>query len=309
MSKKVLLATEKPFAKAAVEDIRAILSKAGHQMILLEGYTDKADLLKAIEDVDAVIFRSDLITRDVVEAAKNLKIAVRAGAGYDNIDLEASTEKNVVVMNTPGQNSNAVAELAFGMMLYLVRGKFNGKSGTELKDKKIGIHAYGNVGVNIARIAKGFGMTVYAFDPFVDKDKMNADGVIPAKSVEDMYTVCDFISLNLPKVKATIGFVNYNLMSLMKKDAVLVNTARMEIVDEPSLLKIFAEKPGFKYATDVEPNCSQELIQQYPARYYTTPKKMGAQTEEANVNAGKAAAVQIVNFFENGDVTFQVNKK
>ncbi|MDD3051868.1 MAG: NAD(P)-dependent oxidoreductase [Candidatus Cloacimonetes bacterium] len=308
MSKKILIATEKPFAKVASDGIKSVFSEAGYDVSFLESYKDKAELLEAVKDVEGLIIRSDIVDKAVLEAGNNLKIVVRAGAGYDNVDLISSKEKDIVVMNTPGQNSNAVAELAFGMMLYLARNKFNGKSGSELKGKSIGIHAYGNVGSNIARIAKGFGMDVYAFDPFVSKDRMEADGVIQAETVEGMYKKCHYISLNLPKVKATIGFINYELMSSLKNDAVVVNTARKEVVCEESLKKIFAEKPKFKYATDIEPECSKELADNYPDRYFTTPKKMGAQTEEANINAGIAAAKQIIAFFEKGDRTFQVNK-
>lgn len=308
MAKKVLVATEKPFAKIAVQEISAIAKKAGYELVLLESYTDPADLYKAVADVDALIIRSDLVTPAVFEAAKNLKIVVRAGAGYDNIDLAAATAHKVVAMNTPGQNANAVAELVFGLMLQLARKGYTGKSGSELKGKKIGLHAYGNVGVNVARIAKGFGMEVLALDPFVAKDKMKADGVIPVESMQKMYEECDYISLHLPKTKETVNLINFDLMSRMKPGATLINTARKEVVDEPSLLKMLAERKDFMYGSDIEPDCKAEIVEKYPLRYFFTQKKMGAQTEEANINAGIAAIQQIVNFFEKGDATFQVNK-
>jgi len=308
MSKKVLVATEKPFAKDAVESIKKIGQEAGYQIALLESYTDKNDLLKAVADADAMIIRSDEVTPEVLEAAKQLKIVVRAGAGYDNINLAAAKEKGVVAMNTPGQNSNAVAEVVFGMMLNLARRGYNGKSGTELRGKKIGIHAYGYVGKAVNAIAKGFGMTVYAFDPFVKKEAMIADGVTPVENMEDMYKTCDYISLHLPKTKDTIGMINYNLLSKMKKGATVINSAREEIIDEPSLLKMFEDRKDFFYGADVAPKCKEELTQKYPDRCFFSAKKMGAQTEEANNNAGIAAIRQIINFFEKGDTTFQVNK-
>jgi D-3-phosphoglycerate dehydrogenase / 2-oxoglutarate reductase len=307
MSKKILVATEKPFAQDAVDAISKIVSDAGYKLTLLESYERKEDLISAVADANAVIIRSDNMTPEVIERASDLEIIVRAGAGYDNVDLDAATKKKVVVMNTPGQNSNAVAELAFGMMLYLARNGFNGKSGTELRDKKIGIHAYGNVGKFVAYIAKGFGMDVYAYDPFVPEDVMKKEGIKPVKTVEDLYSTCDYISLHLPKVKETIGSINYNLLSKMKKGAALINTARAEVIDEPSLIKMFAERPDFRYASDVAPAGKEEMIK-YEGKYFFTPKKMGAQTKEANVNAGIAAAKQIVNFFKNDDRTFQVNK-
>ena len=306
--KKILIATVKPFAPVAIKKISKVFKKAGYKTELLEKYESKQELLDAVKKVDAAIIRSDKFDAEVLDAAKKLKIVVRAGAGYDNVDLATATENGVVVMNTPGQNSNAVAELALGMMVFIARGKFNGKPGSELKGKVLGIHAYGNVGKNIARIAKGFGMKVLAFDPFVNEEIMNADGVNATKSVDELYSQSDYISLNLPKVKATIGFVNYNLMSKMKKGAVIVNTARKEVVDEEALKRVLEEDPDFKYLSDVAPDCREELEEKYADRCYFTPKKMGAQTEEANVNAGIAAAKQIVDFIENGVTTFQVNK-
>lgn len=307
MSKKVLLATEKPFAKVAVEGIVQIFNEAGYEMVKLENYTDPSELKEAIADVDAVIIRSDLVTDEVVNAAQKLKIVVRAGAGYDNINLDACNAKGICAMNTPGQNSNAVAELAIGMMIYLARHAFSGKSGSELREKRIGIHAYGYVGQYVAKIAKGFGMEVYAFDPYVSAEKMIAEGVKPVETVEELYKTCEYISLHLPKTKSTIGFVNYALLSLMPVGATLINTARKEVVDESAIMRLFEERKDFKYGTDVEPDTHADMAKYVP-RYFTTPKKMGAQTEEANINAGLAAARQIVDFFEKGDETFRVNK-
>ena len=307
MSKKILVATEKPFAQEAIDEISKVISEAGFKLTLLESYQQKEELISAVADTHAVIIRSDIISAEVIERASNLEIVVRAGAGYDNVDLEAATKKKVVVMNTPGQNSNAVAELAFGMMLYLARKGFNGKSGTELRGKKIGIHAYGNVGKYVAQIAKGFGMDVLAYDPFVPVDIMIKDGVKPIKSAEELYSTCDYVSLHIPKVKETVGSINYELLSKMKKGAALINTARAEVIDEPSMLKMFADRSDFLYATDVAPVAKEEF-QKYSDRFLATAKKMGAQTSEANVNAGIAAARQIVNFFTKGDRTFQVNK-
>jgi D-3-phosphoglycerate dehydrogenase len=308
MGKKVLLATEKPFAKAAVNGIADILKKAGYEMILLENYKAKEDLIKAAAGADAVIFRSDIIDEAVLVGANNLKIAVRAGAGYDNIDLNAASARDVVVMNTPGQNSNAVAELVFALMLYLARGAFSGKSGSELRGKKIGLQAYGAVGRCVTPIAKGFGMEVFAFDPFVPAEAIKKDGVIPVKSLEELYKNCDYISIHIPKTKETVNSINFALLGLMKKGAALINTARAEVIDEPSLLKMFAERPDFKYGADVAPACAAEIAAKFAGHFVFTAKKMGAQTEEANVNAGLAAARQIVAFFEKGDKTFQVNK-
>ncbi|MGE5341773.1 MAG: NAD(P)-dependent oxidoreductase [Candidatus Omnitrophota bacterium] len=308
MSKKVLVATEKPFAKDAVEGIKKIAAEANYDVVMLENYTDPNDLIKAVADVDAMIIRSDLVTPEVLSAANNLKIVVRAGAGYDNINLAAAKERGVVAMNTPGQNSNAVAESVFGFMLMLARRHFSGKSGTELRGKKLGLHAYGYVSKAANTIAKGFGMEVYAYDPFVSKDNMKADGVIPVDAAEELYKTCDYVSLHMPKTKETVGSINYDLMSKMKKGATLINTAREEVVDEPSLLKMFEERKDFRYGADVAPKCKDELAQKYADRIFFSAKKMGAQTEEANNNAGIAAIRQIINFFEKGDTTFQVNK-
>jgi len=306
--KKILIATEKPFAPAAVEGIKNVFTEAGYEVVMLENYTDTADFLKAVADVDGLIIRSDKVTAEVVNAAQNLKIVVRAGAGYDNIDLGACTPKGVVAMNTPGQNSNAVAELAFGMMLYNVRKAFNGSSGKELRDKKIGIHAYGNVGKYVAGIAKGFGMHVYAHDPFVKKEEIEKDGVIAIDSVEELYKTCQYISLHIPANDKTKKSINYELLKTMPKGGTLVNTARKEVIDEEGLLKVMAERADFNYLSDLAPDCKDELLEKYAERVVFTAKKMGAQTSEANINAGLAAAKQIVNFFEKGDKTFQVNK-
>ncbi len=304
---KVLVATVKPFAPAAVNSIRKIVEKAGYEFILLEKYADQADLVKAVEDVDAMIIRSDKATREVIEAGKNLKIIVRAGAGYDNIDLEAATKNGVVAMNTPGQNSNAVAELVIGMIVYMARGCFNGKPGTELKGKSIGLHAYGNVGRCVAKIAKGFGMNVYAFDPFVSAESIESEGVVVVNTEEELYSTCQYISLHIPANKHTIQSINYNLLSKMPIGATLVNSARKEVINEDDLLKVFGERDDFKYISDIAPVCAAEIAEKFEGRFYFTPKKMGAQTAEANINAGMAGANQIVNFIEKGDTTFKVN--
>jgi D-3-phosphoglycerate dehydrogenase len=303
----ILVATDKPFAKAAVNGIKEIVQKAGFELKLLEKYTDKEQLLEAVKDVEAIIVRSDILDEQVLKAAGKLKIAVRAGAGYDNIDLKTATEKGIVVMNTPGQNANAVAELAFGMMIFLNRNFYNGSSGVELRGKTLGIHAYGNIGRIVGMIAKGMGMDVYAFDPYRDKIVIENDGVKYTADVKDLYRKCQYISVNLPANKDTKGSINFDLLSLMPEGATLVNTARKEIIDEPSLLKMFAERKDFKYVTDVAPDCEAQIKTDYAARYYGTVKKQGAQTEEANINAGLAAARQIVNFLTKGDKTFQVN--
>ena len=306
--KKVLIATDKPFVKIAVDGIRKIVENAGYQLVLLEKYKEQSDLVKAVSDVDAVIIRSDIVNSEVINASKNLKIVVRAGAGYDNIDLDAATQKNIVAMNTPGQNSNAVAELAFGMMIYMSRNFFNGSSGSELRGKSIGIHAYGNVGKQVAIIAKGFGMEVYAFDPFVVADVISLDKVKPVKSVNELYSTCQYVSIHIPANKDTKESINFELLSRMPEGATLINTARKEVIDEPSLVKVFESRNDFHYLTDVAPDNLTNLTEKFAGRIFCTPKKMGAQTEEANINAGLAAARQIVNFFEKGDTTFKVNK-
>jgi D-3-phosphoglycerate dehydrogenase len=306
--KKVLVATVKPFAKKAVDSIQEIVEKAGYTFEVFEKYDGQEALQNAVKDADALIIRSDKVDKDVIAAAENLKIVIRAGAGYDNVDLEAASEKGVVVMNTPGQNANAVAELAIGMMVYLSRGCFNGKPGTELKDKKIGIHAYGAVGKFVAQIAKGFGMEVYAFDPFVDNEAIKNDGVVPVDTVEELYKTCNFVSLHIPANDKTKKSINFDLLNLMPQGGTLVNTARKEVICEDSILKIMEARADFRYISDIAPDCADQFAEKYDGRFYFTPKKMGAQTAEANINAGIAAANQIVGFFENNDTTFQVNK-
>jgi D-3-phosphoglycerate dehydrogenase len=305
---KVLLATDKPFAASAVKQIKSVVDESGFEFALLEKYTSPDQLYQAVADADALIVRSDLVTPEVLEAGKKLRVIVRAGAGYDNIDLAAASAKGVVVMNTPGQNANAVAELALGMMVFLARGCFNGKSGSELLGKTIGLHAFGNVGRRVAEIAKGFGMSVYAYDPFLSKEAIEKDGVTALDSVEKLYETCQYVSLHIPANQQTRNSINYALLSSMPQGATLVNTARKEVVNEEDLLKVFTERPDFKYLSDVTPDCAAEIVEKYAGRYFFTPKKMGAQTEEANVNAGIAAANQIRDFFQKGDTRFQVNK-
>lgn len=305
---KVLVATEKPFAPTAVDQIRILTENAGHQFALLEKYEDKSELLDAVSDADALIIRSDKATKEVIDSANELKIIIRAGAGYDNIDLEAATEKGIVAMNTPGQNSNAVAELAIGMMIFMARGKFNGKPGSELKGKTLGIHAYGNVGKLVANIAKGFGMNISAYDPFIPAETIEADGVKVYSSAEELYANNQYVSLHIPANDKTKNSINYQLLSKMPKGATLVNTARKEVVDEESLTKLMTERSDFKYASDIAPNNAAELLEKFDDQCYFTPKKLGAQTAEANLNAGVAAANQIIKFFDSGDTTFQVNK-
>jgi len=305
---KVLIATDKPFAKIAVAGIRQEIEAAGFELALLEKYTEKQQLLDAVVDANAIIIRSDIIDAEVIAAAKQLKIVVRAGAGYDNVDLEAATAAGVCVMNTPGQNANAVAELVFGLLVYAVRNFYNGTSGTELLGKKLGIHAYGNVGRNVARIAKGFGMELYAYDAFCPANVIEKDGVKAMSSVEDLYSVSDIVSLHIPATAETKKSINAALLGLMPKGAVLVNTARKEVIDEQSILNFMIARPDFKYVTDIEPGNNAEMTEKLVGRYFTTPKKMGAQTSEANINAGIAAAKQIVDFLLNGNQKFRVNK-
>ncbi len=305
--KKILVATQKPFAPAAVESIKQIVESAGFEFELFEKYAEQADFVKAVENANALIIRSDKVTKEVINAAKNLEIVVRAGAGYDNVDLEAANAKGVVVMNTPGQNSNAVAELALGMMVFLARNSYNGSAGTELKGKTLGIHAYGNVGQYVAKIAKGFGMKVYAFDPYVKKKVMKKDKVKSVKSAEKLYAKCQYISLHIPANDQTKQSINYDLLSLMPKNAVLVNTARKEVINEADLLKLMADRSDFSYISDIAPDNKADFAQ-FEGRSLFTPKKMGAQTSEANINAGVAGANQIIGYFKNGDTTFKVNK-
>jgi D-3-phosphoglycerate dehydrogenase len=305
---KVLVATEKTFAKVAVDGIREVVEQAGYELALLEKYTNKQQLLEAVADIDALIIRSDNVDAEVLEAAKQLKIVVRAGAGYDNIDLAAATAHNVVAMNTPGQNSNAVAELALGLMVMAVRNMYNGTSGTELKGKKLGIHAYGNVGKNVARIAKGFGMDIYAYDAYCPNEVMLQDGVTPLATAEELYKLCDVVSLHIPATAETKGSINRALLANMPKGALLVNTARKEVIHEDELIQFMQERHDFRYVTDVMPAADQKMQELFEGRYFSTPKKMGAQTAEANINAGIAAAKQIVDFLQTGNTRFQVNK-
>jgi D-3-phosphoglycerate dehydrogenase len=304
---KVLIATEKPFSNEAVARVKGVLVEAGYEATVLAKYPDKSDLLNAVADADALIIRSDLVDREVIGAAKNLKIVVRAGAGYDNVDLDAATEKGVVVMNTPGQNSNAVAELALGMMVYMNRKGFTPSTGTELRDKKLGIHAYGAVGRIVGGIAKGFGMDVYAFDPYIDPVIIRNDGVSREESVKSLYSKCQYVSLHIPANAETRGSIGFDLLSLMPQGATLVNTARKEVIDEAGLKKMFRERTDFRYLSDIAPDCMGDLESEFGERIFCTPKKMGAQTAEANLNAGVAAAKQIVDFLEKGDTTYQVN--
>lgn len=305
---KVLIATEKPFASEAVEGIKNILLNAGFEVELLEKYTEKQQLLDAVKDVHAIIIRSDKIDKEVLDAAKELKLVVRAGAGYDNVDCEEATKKGICVMNTPGQNSNAVAELVFGMLVFALRNRFNGKSGRELKDKKIGILAFGNVGRNVARVAKGFGMTVAAYDAFLSAEQITELGAEPIADIKDLFKNCDVISLHAPATAETIKSIGYDLVLSMPKNGVIVNTARKEIIDEEGILKALKEREDLTYLTDIKPDNDAEMSEALGDRYFTTPKKMGAQTGEANVNAGLAAAEQIVGFIKEGIEKFRVNK-
>lgn len=305
---KVLVATEKPFAAVAVDGIRKVLDEAGYELALLEKYSSKQELLDAVADADGLIIRSDIVDQEVLDAAKQLKIVVRAGAGYDNIDLEASKAKGVVAQNTPGQNSNAVAELVFGMTVMAVRNMYNGTSGTELKEKSIGIHAFGQVGRNVARIAKGFGMEVSALDPYCPDEVMTEAGVKPIHSVEELYSTNQFVSLHIPATAETKKSVGYDLVKLMPKNGVLINTARKEVIDEEGLAKALEERPDIKYVADIKPDSAEELKAKFGDRVFFTPKKMGAQTAEANINAGIAAAQQTVAFLRDGINRFQVNK-
>ena len=304
---KVLIATEKPFSAVAVKGIKEVFDAAGYEVAMLEKYTEKSQLLDAVKDVDAMIIRSDKVDAEVLNAAKQLKIVVRAGAGYDNIDLAAATAHNVVAMNTPGQNANSVAELVFGLLVYGVRNFFNGTSGTELKGKKLGILAFGNVGRNVARVAKGFDMEVAAYDAYCPAEVIEAAEVTAARSQEELFETCDIVSLHIPATAETKLSINYALVNKLHKGGILVNTARKEVINEPELLKLMAERTDLKYITDIMPDADAEF-KAFEGRYFATPKKMGAQTEEANINAGLAAAHQIVDFFKTGNRKFQVNK-
>lgn len=304
---KILVATEKPFAAVAVEGIKKEIEQAGHTLVLLEKGT-KADLLKAVTDVEGLIIRSDIVDTEVLDAAKNLKVVVRAGAGVDNVDLQAAKERGVCVMNTPGQNSNAVAELVFGMLVMMIRNRYNGTSGTELKGKTLGIHAFGQVGCNVARIAKGFGMEVSALDPFVTDEAMLAEGVKPVHSVEELYSNNQYVSLHIPATSETKGSVGEALVKLMPKKGVLINTARKEIINEASLIDALRNREDIRYIADVKPDAAEAMTAEFGERVFFTPKKMGAQTAEANINAGIAAAKQVVAFLKDGWNKYQVNK-
>lgn len=305
---KVLLATEKPFAAVAVEGIKKEIEKAGYKLEILEKYKEKSDLLAAVADADALIVRSDVVDNEVFEAAKNLKIVVRAGAGYDNVDLAAATEHGVIVENTPGQNSNAVAELVFGMMVMAARNNFNGTSGFELKGKNLGIQAFGQVGRNVARIAKGFEMSVSAVDPYCPVEIIEGSGVKALPNVEDLYKENQFVSIHIPATPETKKSISYDLLMSMPNNAVVINTARKEVIDEDGLAKALSDRADLKYFADIKPDNAEFLVSQFGNRVFFTPKKMGAQTSEANINAGIAAARQIVEYFTTGDHRFQVNK-
>lgn len=306
---KVLIATEKPFAQKAVDGIRRIVEEAGYELALLEKYNDKAQLLEAVADVDALIIRSDKVTAEVIAAAPQLKIVVRAGAGYDNVDLAAATARGIVVMNTPGQNSNAVAELAIALMIYISRNRFTPGTGHEIMGKTLGIHAYGNVGKLVGRKGKAMGMEVIAYDPFIQDDAVfEADGVKRVGSVEELYAKADFLSLHIPATEQTRGSIGYELLMSMPKGATLVNTARKEVIDEAGLMRALEEREDLKYVTDIAAGNQAELDEKFGKRVFATPKKMGAETAEANLNAGLAAARQIVDFFKTGNTRFQVNK-
>lgn len=305
---KILVATEKPFAPVAVEGIRKEVEAAGYELALLEKYTGKAQLLEAVKDANALIIRSDKVDAEVLDAAKELKIVVRAGAGYDNVDLEAATAHGVCVMNTPGQNSNAVAELVFGLLVFAVRNFYNGKAGTELKGKKLGILAFGNVGRNVARVAAGFGMEIYAYDAFCPKEAIEAAGVKAVDSQDELFEICDVVSLHIPATPETRQSINKALVGKMKKGGIVVNTARKEVVNEPELIELMSEREDIRYITDIMPDADAEFSAKFAGRYFSTPKKMGAQTAEANINAGIAAAKQIVAFFKEGCEKFRVNK-
>ena len=305
---EILVATEKPFVQIAIRQIREVTEAAGFKLALLENYKNISELLVAVSNADALIVRSDKVSAEVLDAAKNLKIVVRAGSGYDNLDLESCTAHNVVAMNTPGQNSNAVAELVFEMMLYQIRGGFNGKSGTELRGKTIGLHGFGNVGKYVADIARGFGMDIYAYDPFVSERVMKNNGAKQCINLEELYLKCQYISIHIPSNEITKKSIGYDLMKKMPQNAVLVNTARKEVIDETGLLKIFEERPGFSYLSDIEPDCKAVFEEEYQGRFIFTTRKMGAQTEESNINAGVAAARQIVEYFKTGKEKYRVNR-
>ncbi len=305
---KILVATEKPFSGVAINGIKSVTDAAGYELMVLAKYTSKEQLLDAVSDADALIVRSDKVDDEVMAAAPKLKIVVRAGAGYDNVDLEAATARGIVVMNTPGQNANSVAELVFGLLVFGVRNFFNGASGTELMGKKLGLLAFGNVGRRVARIAKGFGMNVYAYDAYCPEETITKAEVYPVKSQEELFSTCDIVSLHIPATPETKQSINYDLVNRLPKGGILVNTARKEVIDEAGLIRLMEERNDLKYLTDIKPDADAEFSEKFPGRYFATPKKMGAQTAEANVNAGIAAALQIQGFLQNGITKFQVNK-
>lgn len=305
---KILLATEKPFAASAVDGIKQVFEEAGYELVKLEKYTEKQQLLDAVADVDGLIVRSDIVDAQVIDAAKKLKIIVRAGAGYDNIDLAAATAHNIVVENTPGQNANAVAELVMGMLVYALRNGFNGTSGYEVKLKRLGLHAFGQVSRNVARLAKGFQATVSALDPYCPDEVLEELDVAPVHSVEDLYRNNQFVSLHIPATPETRKSIGYDLISIMPKNGVLINTARKEVIDEDGLIKALEERPDLKYVADVKPDKADEMKEKFGDRVFFTPKKMGASTSEANINAGIAAARQIVAYLQDGIDRFKVNK-
>lgn len=304
---KILVFTEKPFAPAAVKAIENAVNASGNDLEIVEEGT-RQDLLEAVKDAEGLIVRSDKITADIMDAAPNLKVIVRAGAGYDNIDLEAATRHGICVMNTPGQNSNAVAELVFGMIIMMCRNQYNGKSGSELKGKRLGLYAFGQVGRNVARIAKGFMMQVSALDKFVPDVMMEGEGVKPLHTPEELFSENDFVSLHIPATPETKGSIGYDLVMKMPKNAVLVNTARKEVIDEAGLMKALQERPDIRYVSDIKPDAAEEFEKNFAARVFFTPKKMGAQTAEANFNAGVAAAEQVVAYLKDGWNKYQVNK-
>ena len=308
MSKKILLATEKPFAKQTVEEMKSIIEKSGFIFNLLENYKTSQELKDSLKDINGLIIRSDKITPELIDSSQNLKIIIRAGAGFDNIDIPHATKKGIVVMNTPGQNANAVAELVFGLLIYALRNFYNGEIGTELKGKKLGLLAFGQVGRNVARIAKGFGMEIYSYDAYVPKNVLEESGINAVDNAKELFEKCDVISLHIPATEETVKSINYELCSKMKKNAVLVNTARKEVINEDEIIKLMKERSDIKYVTDLKPDKHDIFVEKFKGRYFATKKKMGAQTEEANSNAGKAAANQIVDFFINGNTKFQVNK-
>ena len=305
---KILLATEKPFTKQTVEDIKSIIEQSGNTFKLLENYKNPKDLIDSLQDINGLIIRSDKITKEIIDSAPNLKIIVRAGAGVDNIDISHATDKKIVVMNTPGQNANAVAELVFGLLIYALRNFYSGTIGTELKGKKLGLLAFGQVGRNVARIAKGFDMEIYSYDAYVPKNVLEESGIKAVNNAEELFEKCDIVSLHIPATEETIKSINYNICKKMKKNAVLINTARKEVINEEEIIKLMEERNDLKYVTDLMPDNHEIFMNKFKGRYFSTPKKMGAQTEEANINAGKAAANQIVDFFKNGNTKFQVNK-